>query len=237
MLLLRLSARISGVRFRYRRGWGSCPFHLGLLWTRLFHRLSLIGAVNAGYSKPFVTSYPKARQRYSVRFWVGVSIEINLAYRGYTVHAYDNYAPLVNFWQHWLDDPESVRLAAYELLSLYDSDELSRFRYKKHLLDKKQSAAFYYLQNKCAWNGKYNRKLIPVYLRSDGEYLIRPHEPQSYNIFNNFDFWQSNPLSTLNINHGDFEQVFWIHQHQFAYIDPPYFGIEGEYGGSREKRI
>ena len=167
-------------------------------------------------------------------FLGGGSIEINLAHRGYTVHAYDNYAPLVNFWQHWLNDPEAVRLAVYELLSLYNHDELSRFRYKKDLLDSQQSVAFYYLQNKCAWNGKYNRKLIPIYLRSDGEYLIRPHEPQSYNIFNNFDFWQSKPLSTLNINHADFEQVFWIHNHQFAYIDPPYFGIEGEYGGSRK---
>lgn len=167
-------------------------------------------------------------------FLGGGSIEINLAHRGYTVHAYDNYAPLVNFWQHWLNDPEAVRLAVYELLSLYNHDELSRFRYKKDLLDSQQSVAFYYLQNKCAWNGKYNRKLIPIYLRSDGEYLIRPHEPQSYNIFNNFDFWQSKPLSTLNINHANFEQVFWIHNHQFAYIDPPYFGIEGEYGGSRK---
>ena len=32
----------------------------------------------------------------------------------------------------------------------------------------------------------------------------------------------------------NFEQVFWIHNHQFAYIDPPYFGNEGEYGGSRK---
>ena len=70
-------------------------------------------------------------------FLGGGSIEINLAHRGYTVHAYDNYAPLVNFWQHWLNDPEAVRLAVYELLSLYNHDELSRFRYKKDLLDRK----------------------------------------------------------------------------------------------------
>ena len=167
-------------------------------------------------------------------FLGGGSIEINLAYRGYTVHAYDNYAPLVNFWQHWLDDPESVRLAAYELLSLYDNEELSRFRYRKDLLDSQQSVAFYYLQNKCAWNGKYNRKLIPVYLCSDGEYIRCPNHKAQTSIFSNWGFWKSNPLSTLNINHGDFEQVFWIHQHQFAYIDPPYFGNESEYGGSRE---
>ena len=131
--------------------------------------------------------------------------------------------------------PKRCGWQVYELLSLYNHDELSRFRYKKDLLDSQQSVAFYYLQNKCAWNGKYNRKLIPIYLRSDGEYLIRPHEPQSYNIFNNFDFWQSKPLSNSKYKSlADFEQVFWIHNHQFAYIDPPYFGIEGEYGGSRK---
>ena len=106
-------------------------------------------------------------------FLGGGGIEINLAHRGYTVHAYDNYAPLVNFWQHWLDDPEAVRLAVYELLSLYNHDELSRFRYKKDLLDERQSVAFYYLQVQCAWSGKYNRKLKPIYLRSDGEYIVR----------------------------------------------------------------
>ena len=47
-------------------------------------------------------------------------------------------------------------------------------------------------------------------------------------------FWKSIPCSNLNVEHDDFEQVFWIHQHQFAYIDPPYFGNEKEYGGSRE---
>ena len=58
----------------------------------------------------------------------GGGIEINLAHRGYTVHAYDNYQPLVNFWQHWLDDPEAVRLAAYELLSVYSRYELNVIR-------------------------------------------------------------------------------------------------------------
>lgn len=168
-------------------------------------------------------------------FLGGGSIEVNLAYRGYTVHAYDNYAPLVNFWQQWLIDPEGVRYAAYELLSLYTSEELSRFRYKKHLLDSQQAVAFYYLQNKCAWSGKLNRKLKPVYLRDDGEYIVRPEDYKNgLCIFNHYDFWKSNPLSTLNVQQADFEQVFWIHQHQFAYVDPPYFGRESEYGGSRE---
>ena len=166
----------------------------------------------------------------------GGSIEINLAHRGYTVHAYDNYAPLVNFWQHWLNDPEAVRLAVYELLSLYNHDELSRFRYKKDLLDSQQSVAFYYLQNKCAWNGKYNRKLKPIYLRSDGEYIIRPnHKAQTSIIFKQLGVLAIK--TTFNSKYKscrNFEQVFWIHNHQFAYIDPPYFGIEGEYGGSRK---
>ena len=89
------------------------------LWIKSYHHLSLIGAVNAGYSKPFTPSYPKATTDIFSPFLGGGSIEINLAHRGYTVHAYDNYAPLVNFWQHWLNDPEAVRLAVYELLSLY----------------------------------------------------------------------------------------------------------------------
>ena len=148
-------------------------------------------------------------------FLAGGSIEINLTYRGYTVHAYDNYAPLVNFWQHWLNDPEAVRLAAYELLSLYSRDELNKIRSDNDWLDNRQKASFTFLEYQICVSGKHNQRLKKVYLRHDGEYIIRPYEPQRCNIFNNFDFWKSKPLSTLNINHANFEQVFWIHAHQF----------------------
>ena len=167
-------------------------------------------------------------------FLGGGSIEINLAHRGYTVHAYDNYQPLVNFWQHWLNDPEAVRLAVYELLSLYTNKDLNLLRYDDS--DNHKKSVLYFIQNKYGFNGMPQTKLEAHSLRYDGEYVVRRRKvrPNGIRIFTNFDFWQSKPLSTLNINHADFEQVFWIHQHDFAYVDPPYFGNEKGYGGSRE---
>ena len=157
-------------------------------------------------------------------FLGGGSIEINLAYRGYTVHAYDNYTPLVNFWQQWLSEPESVRLAVYELLSLYTHEDLNRLE--------TDSAAYYLLQNRMAFRGMPNRSLTMPFLRYDGEYVVRPYKKTgNRQLFYYWDFWQSKPLSTLNVQQADFEQVFWIHEHQFAYIDPPYFESEGDYGG------
>ena len=158
-------------------------------------------------------------------FFGGGSIEINLAYRGYTVHAYDNYTPLVNFWQHWLDDPEGVRLAVYELLSLYDNEELNRL--------KSDSAARYFLQNRMAFRGMPNRSIGLLYLRYDGEYITRPNDKKNGNrqLFYGWDFWKTKPLPKLSVEYADFEQVFWIHNHRFAYIDPPYFESEGDYGG------
>ena len=173
-------------------------------------------------------------------FLGGGSIEINLAYRGYTVHAYDNYAPLVNFWQQWLDNPESVKHAAYEILALYDRQSL-RMKLKWQvgsLTEGLESASFLYIFNQLQFNGKFRASrdshLREYFLRGDGEYVQRlDQRPLGTPIFRNFDFWQSKPLSSLNIQHADFEQVFWIHQHQFAYIDPPYFGNEKGYGGSQ----
>ena len=109
-------------------------------------------------------------------FLGGGSVEINLAHRGYTVHAYDNYAPLVNFWQHWLDNPESMRLAAYELLSLYTNEDLNRLRHDNDWMSELQAAAFYFLINKLAYNGQDNQRLSNHFLCSDGEYRIRPND-------------------------------------------------------------
>ena len=71
-------------------------------------------------------------------------------------------------------------------------------------------------------------------LRSDGVYMVRHNEKRKYKLLSNFDFWQSKPITTLNINDANFEQIFWMHNHHFAYVDPPYFDHEKEYAGSRE---
>ena len=141
----------------------------------------------------------------------------------------------MNFWQQWLDDPESVRLAVYELLSLYSSEELNRLQHNTEQLDEQQLGAFFFIHNRMSFTGMPNRSLKMPYLRYDGEYITRPNDKNgNRKVFVDYDFWQSKPLSTLNIECADFESVFWIHQHQFTYIDPPYFGNEKGYGGSRE---
>ena len=169
-------------------------------------------------------------------FLGGGAIEINLAHRGYTVHAYDNYAPLVNFWQYWLDDPEAVRLAAYELLSLYTHEDLNKLRHNKAWMSDLQTVAYYLIHNKLCFNGLINRNILAYGLDINGDYISKPHPKQFgvNRVFNNWDFWKSKPCSNLKVKQANFEEVFWIHNHQFAYIDPPYFGREGEYGGSRK---
>ena len=184
--------------------------------------------------KTILDLIPEGTQEVFSPFLGGGSIEINLAYRGYKVHAYDNYQPLVNFWEHWLADPESVRLAVYELLSLYTNEDLNRLSYMH--VDSHHHAAFYFCRSRLPYNGLPNRTM-KFYLRNDGE-IVRQLPCKGYpkgdTIFKYWEFWRDNPLSTLNVNHADFEQVFWIHNHQFAYIDPPYFGLDKVYDGSRE---
>ena len=172
-------------------------------------------------------------------FLGGGGIEINLAHRGYTVHAYDNYAPLVNFWQHWLDDPEAVRLAVYELLSLYSRAELRLLfrRRQDELTDGLASAAYFSLFRRLGYSGLARSSkdtfLHKYYLRHDGEYVQRLDlSPNGQKIFPYWEFWQSKPCQTLNVNQSDFERVFWIHNHHFAYIDPPYIENEWQYRGS-----
>ena len=153
------------------------------------------------------------------------------------MHAYDNYAPLVNFWHYYLGDPEAVRLAVYEILSLYTRSDMNRLvkRYRK-VSDTLQSASLFLIQNRLAFNGSPYRKLQPYGLAADGEYIRQQHPKQfgRTQVFTNWDFWKTKPLHKLNVTLADFSEIFWIHEHQFAYIDPPYFGNESEYGGSRE---
>ena len=169
-------------------------------------------------------------------FLGGGSIEINLAYRGYTVHAYDNYAPLVNFWQHYLEDPEAVRLAVYELLSLYSREQLNRLRQNTSRLSDIESVAIFLIHNRLTYNGGIKSNILPYELHVSGEY-IKKKSPKSFGlnrVFSNYEFWKSKPIDTLNIQQADFEQTFWIHEHQFAYVDPPYFKNEKLYGGSQD---
>lgn len=170
-------------------------------------------------------------------FLGGGGIEINFAYRGYKVYAYDSYQPLINFWEHWLNNPESVRRNAYELLSLYARDDLNKLRKKHKWSNDISSAVFFIICNRLCYNGKLNRSILEYGLDENGDYIRNPKRGTfegKNRLFRDFDFWQSKPLSTLNIQCADFESVFWMHQHQFAYIDPPYFERESEYGGSRE---
>ena len=169
-------------------------------------------------------------------FLGGGSIEINLAYKGYTVHAYDNYAPLVNFWQHYLGNPEAIRRAAYEILSLYCREELNEIRKKNNYWTNDLfAAAFYLVYSNFSFNG-LRSSILEFGLEPGGDYIRKPH-PKMFGktkLFTNFDFWKSKPCESLDVKQADFESVFWIHNHQFAYIDPPYFGNEKEYDGSRE---
>ena len=58
---------------------------------------------------------------------------------------------------------------------------------------------------------------------------LRPHETSRHAIVSTILVsGNQNLCSNLNVNQlADFEQVFWIHNHLFAYVDPPYIGPEG----------
>lgn len=186
--------------------------------------------------KHLATLIPEGETEIFSPFIGGGSIEINLAARGYSVYAYDNHAPLVNFWQYYLKDPEGVRQGAYELLSLYTRDDLNRLR-KNHRWDfDLLSAVLFIISNRFAFNGMWNANLLAYGLDVSGEYIRKPRRGNygKNRLFSDFEFWTRKPLSKLNVKIADFEDVFGLHRHRFAYVDPPYFGNEKAYGGSSE---
>jgi DNA adenine methylase len=86
-------------------------------------------------------------------FFGGGSFEIHLASKGLTVHGYDNFDLLVNFWKKVLTNKDEL---VKEVLKKYPLEKDTFYRIQKSVLleqDPMVSAALFYVLNRCSFSG------------------------------------------------------------------------------------
>ena len=93
-------------------------------------------------------------------FFGGGSLEIFCAQKGIKVYGYDNFKPLVNFWQWLLKDPEKIANEVKNFGFLKNKEQFYELQKEfRQLINKKERkfsfeiAVKFYIQNRTSYSG------------------------------------------------------------------------------------
>ena len=162
-------------------------------------------------------------------FFGGGAVELNLAYQGVRVYGYDICPYLLNFWQHWLQDPGDLEQRAKSVLETHTREELIEIK-RRNLFTGDEGAAFYYLCNRLSFGGQtLQHSHIKKFEKIDGIHVYPLYKGQTRRraVFPHSDFWEAFPRLPLTIKASDFKVSLSQHPSIFAYLDPPY--VDREY--------
>ena len=166
--------------------------------------------------KKIINLLPPHLDRLCSPFIGGGSIELALAARGVTVHGYDAFAPLVNFWRVLLTDAPNL---ARRVREYYPMEKTTFYELQKRhteIKDINESAAAFFALNRCSFSGT---------TLSGG---MSPGHPRftETGIANLATFMAHN----FEVNIADFTQSIPRHRQDFLYLDPPYCIASNLYG-------
>ncbi|MCE2498927.1 MAG: DNA adenine methylase [Nitrosopumilaceae archaeon] len=149
-------------------------------------------------------------------FLGGGSVELACANKGMRVDGYDNFKPLVEFWQCILKDPAKLAdtvqhhypLPKEEFYALQKSQGKSKSKYER--------AARFYVLNRASFSGT---------TMSGG---MSPNHPRftksSIDRIRNFE------ADNLSVRQADFKESIPESEEHFLYLDPPYMLDQKLYG-------
>lgn len=158
-------------------------------------------------------------------FFGGGSLEIALANEGVTVHGYDVFKPLVEFWEMVINNPDEL---ANEISKYYPLEKEKFYELQKNqdtLQTIQERAAVFYVLNRASFSGS---------TLSGG---MSPNHPRftlsSIKRIKDFN------VNNLTVEHLDFKESIKKHKGHFLYCDPPYFIKSNLYGkkGSTHKEF
>ncbi len=158
-------------------------------------------------------------------FFGGGSLEIFCAQRGIKVYGYDNFKPLVDFWQCLLRDPK--RLA----------DEVSKhrpplrrrkfYRLQQEQLtsnNKLERAVLFFVLNRTSYSGS----TLCGGMATGGKYDNPRFTRSSIDRLRNFK------IKNMSVRLADFKKSIPKHDNVLLYVDPPYlvksklYGVKGD---------
>lgn len=160
--------------------------------------------------------FPKGVTELLSPFLGGGSIELTLAQEGVRVHGYDSFAPLVDFWQQLLAQPDELA----DLVEAYFPLEKSAFyelqKQQQNLPTAIERGAAFYVLNRASFSGS---------TLSGGMSPQHPRFTQS-----SIDRIRHFRNPNLTVHCADFKASLQQHPHLFAYLDPPYLIKNALYG-------
>jgi len=149
-------------------------------------------------------------------FLGGGSVELACANNGIFVYGYDNFKPLVEFWQCLLNN--RIKLAEiikeYHPLSKSKFYELQKSQHKPH--SKYERAAIFYVLNRSSFSGT---------TMSGG---MSPNHPRF--TISSIERIENFQIENLHVEQADFKKSIKKARNTLLYLDPPYLINQKLYG-------
>jgi DNA adenine methylase len=170
-----------------------------------------------------IENYIKAQKSVCSPFVGGASIELELASRGTQVFCYDNFEPLVIFWQELIKNPGAL---AKKVKMYYRMTPQMFYNYQRifyTITDRIEQAAVFYAINRSSFSGTtLSGGMSPGHPRFTESSIER---------LANFS------VTNFSINMMDFKDSIPEHKNDFLYCDPPYLIDQKLYGIKGDKHI
>ena len=111
--------------------------------------------------KHIIPYFPKNLTEIVSPFFGGGSIEIHYAAKGVRVYGYESFEPLVNFWQHTLENPKEISDLLETMFHPFTKKMFTQYQKKQtwthmdetHHLWKQMRACMYYALNRSSFSG------------------------------------------------------------------------------------
>lgn len=146
-------------------------------------------------------------------FCGGLSFELHLASRNFTIYANDKFEPLINFWSQVKDQRDDVLYSLSTIPYPLPKEFFTHFR--DNILDLSihpaSRAAAYFAINRCSFSGA---TLSGGYSKDAAE---KRFTSSSIQRLRDVD------LTRVNFSCLDFEDFFNLHPEGLIYADPPYY--------------
>ncbi|MDR1218425.1 MAG: DNA adenine methylase [Treponema sp.] len=171
-----------------------------------------------------INNYIKTPKTVCSPFVGGGSIELELASRGTRVFCYDNFEPLVVFWQELLNDP--IALAERVEKCYYTLSPTMFYNLQKtfySIKDRVECAACFYAINRSSFSGT---------TLSGG---MSPGHPRF--TISSIQRLRDFKIENFTVSLLDFKESIPKHKDDFLYCDPPYLIDQKLYGVRGDKHI
>ena len=164
--------------------------------------------------KQLLPFFPATPDRLVSPFFGGGSLELALTAKGWRVHGYDLFQPLVDFWQVALTDAPSLADAVMKYLPL--EKRMFHSLQKTRFPTKLERAAAFFVLNRSSFSGStMSGGMSPGHERFSESAIQRLRNFRAVNLW---------------VERADFRKSIPNHPNDLLFLDPPYVTAKCLYG-------